>query len=157
MGLRTHPTGGYRAYKKIDGVEYQFYSRDYNEAKEKQEYFEQLASLKAKQVFSACGRLKGCRLNIYRRKGRPAIIIGRVATGPFRAQKTLEIRYKGNFEVVWKFIKQEWKKAYKLTSGDMSDYRIEIKEANRLYIYDLGKLESELEGNYFSDNLILDT
>lgn len=144
MAVTSHPSGGYRAYKKIAGKEYQYYSYCFDDANKKQVEFDALSQLKPKTVFSSCGRLKGCRINIYRRKGRNPIIIGRIATGPFRNQKSWEIRYTGNFEILWRGIKRDWKEAYKLNSRDMVDYADLISLAKRLYIKDLFKCETEV-------------
>ncbi|TNC80213.1 MAG: hypothetical protein C9356_14900 [Oleiphilus sp.] len=145
MALHPHPTGGYRAYKKIGGKEFQYYSRDLASAEKKQAEFEALSKLRGRPVFSSCGRMKGCRITLYKREGREPVIIGKVATGPFRQQRVVETRYNGCFSELWCWLKETWKEAYQLTSKDVAHYGDALRAAKRLYIRDLGLLEEQLK------------
>ncbi len=139
-----HKTGGYRAYKKIAGREFQFYSRNQEEANRMQEKYDELAALKAKKVFSKCGRLLGFRFKLYTRADRKPRIIMRVQVGAFRNQKITEWRYGGTFEENWLRIKSTWAEFHALHKVDVVGYAEELKIAKKLYIQDVGALEEKL-------------
>lgn len=138
MSVLPHPTGGYRAYKKINGKEFQFYSFNKAEADKKQEYFNALSSLKSKNVFSGCGRLCGFRVRKDRRPERNGSISMVMQT----KLRKKEYKYKSNFELFWKTTKDLWKENYDLTSADMKSYSVQLKTAKRIYIADLSAFET---------------
>ncbi len=140
-----HKTGGFRAYKKIGGREFQFYSKDKAEADIKQAEFGKLAALKPKQAFSTCGRLKGFRINLRKKKDRAPYIFVKKQVGKFRNQQTKEWVYSGRFEDEWGKIKTLWAEAHALLPSDLADYSARIRAAKRLYIKDVAVCEAELK------------
>lgn len=144
MAVNKHPFGGYRAYKKINGREYQFYSRDRTVAEKKQKELDSLSALKSKKVFSKCGRFKGVRINLIIRDGRKPKIVACVQVGPYRKQTKKEYVYKGIFEDMWKWIISQWKYYYSLYPQDVIDYYDQIKKAKIIYISDLSLKEEHL-------------
>lgn len=143
---KSHPTGKYRAYKKINGKEYQFYSKNKVEADREQERLERMASLAPRRVFALCGRLIGFRVMVRRRQNRSPCIymqkrIGRQTSPSERGQFT----YDQSFEEMWLWAKKEWKAYYALTARDMAEYSHQLKAAKRLYMSDVGKAEETLK------------
>lgn len=139
-----HKTGGYRAYKKIRGREFQFYSRDKKEADKKQKEFNQLSALAKKPPFSTCGRLLGFRIRICTKKGRKPYMAVIMQIGPYHQQRKRQWKYDGKFEKNWQQMKQLWIEEHNLLPCDIADYSKEIRQAKRLYIEDAGRLEEEL-------------
>ncbi len=133
MACKPHPTGGYRAYKKINGKEHQYYSRSKQEAEKKQKEFDALASLKPKRVFDISGRLVGCKIFRHHNGG----INMNIQLKGLHKSKSLGA-YK--FETVWGWTKEHWKHHHQLTPADIADYTKELKRAKRIYLNDLSKL-----------------
>ncbi|GAB2189976.1 hypothetical protein [Sessilibacter sp. MAH2] len=133
MACRPHPTGGHRAYKKINGVEVQIYSRDRKIAEAKQRELDALAALKPTRVFSNCGRLIGFRIRQHRNGG----INMEMQLKNHRGTKSLSAN---SFETVWKWVRDNWKTGHNLTSGDVASYTTELKSAKRIYLQDLAKI-----------------
>lgn len=140
-----HKTGGYRAYKSIAGRVFQYYSRDQEEADRVQAKYESMAALSKKTPFAKCGRLSGVRFAVYRRSGRMPQIIVRVQIGPFRNQKTKQWNYRGKFEDNWKKMRQIWAELQGIQKIDLTQYQNDLKQAKKLYIHDVGKLEDMLK------------
>lgn len=145
MSASLHPSGLYRAYKKINGKEYQIYRDTQQEADIEQEKLEVKSrlynSLKGKKVFAKCGRLHGYSIVKERR-------IGRIPTISWQRQLKIRDgypcksrRYYGNFEIFWLEIKRDWAKFNELTPADLADYKHAIKMAKILYMQDVFKLE----------------
>lgn len=130
-----HKTGGFRAYKKIAGREYQFYSKDQEIANKKQAELDALSSLKPARVFSTCGRMIGFRVKYRNRPDRRSRIYISVqvknAVGRIRNEWPID-----DFEQGFRRLKKEWAAAHALLKEDIIDYRQEIKQAKRLYIQD---------------------
>jgi len=147
MAVHPHKTGGYRAYKKIHGIEYQFYSLDEHEAQEKQHEFENKSkianSLKAQSIFAKCGRLIGARFYLDNRPSRKTTIKIRAQFSFNGKQRTTEKTYSGLFEPCWLHAYNAWRKHFNLTAKDVLDYKMELSQAKRLYIQDVGQLESK--------------
>jgi hypothetical protein len=144
MGALPHKTGGFRAYKKVGGHEFQYYSRNKLKADKKQGEYNQLSGLNSKNVFAPCGRLVGFRIRLRKRKGRTPYILVRKAVGPFREQEIEEWKYSGCFEYEWEKIKKAWAESHSLLPSDIIDYIDRIKVAKRLYINDVAASELKL-------------
>ncbi len=144
MGALPHKTGGYRAYKKIKGREFQFYFRDQASAEKKQAELDALASLAGKSPFSKCGRLLGVRIHLRNREGRKPYIMIKIQIGPHKNQYKKEWKYTGSFEENWTRIKSKWMELHSLSKRDLADYGPELKAAKRLYIQDVAKHEQQL-------------
>lgn len=141
---RLHSSGLYRAYKKINGKEYQFYFKKKLDADNKQKELNSLSKLVPKNPFSSCGRLIGFRLRLRRRKGRKPCIIVRMQVGVSGNQTQAEIRYQDSFEKLWSIMRMKWIEAHSLLPHDVSGYRAELKTAKRIYMQDLSELEDQL-------------
>lgn len=144
MGALPHKTGGYRAYKKINGREFQFYFRDQTSAEKKQMELDALASLAGKSPFSKCGRLLGFRIHLRQRAGRKPYIMVKVQVGPHKNQYKKEWKYRGSFEENWAAMKTKWMELHGLSKRDVADYAKELKAAKRLYIQDVAEHEKTL-------------
>lgn len=145
MSVRQYSSELWRAYKKINGKEYQEYFSCYDEAQKRQNELDALSNLTPRRVFSTCGRLRGVRISARFRKGRKPAIIARVGIGPFRKQMLAEKRYHGDFEELWSWIKVQWKRGHELMSQDAASYSKELLRAKHLYIQDVVKAEKSLE------------
>ncbi len=133
MACRPHPTGGHRAYKKINGVEVQVYSRDKSVAEAKQKELDALAALKPARVFSKSGRLVGFRIRKHHNGG----INMEMQLKKKRGTKSLS---SNTFEEVWQWTKENWKFGHDLTTPDVASYSNELKTAKRLYLDDLADI-----------------
>lgn len=138
MALLPHSTGTYRAYKKINGKEYQFYFTDLNEAERKQAELDSLAKLNPKPSFRKSGHIVGFRLRKDRRPGRGAISM-KIQKKDFHK----EYKYNGNFNEFWKRTIELWKEINGVTKEDVAGYRKELREAKRVYMKEIGLLEAE--------------
>ncbi|MDX1451113.1 MAG: hypothetical protein R3183_01060 [Oleiphilaceae bacterium] len=143
-GALPHKTGGYRAYKKINGREFQFYFRDKASADKKQEELNALASLASKPPFSKCGRLLGFRIHLRNRAGRKPYIMVKVQIGPQNQQFKKDWKYTGLFEDNWTKMKSLWMELHNLSLRNTAEYAKELKAAKRLYMADVAKYEKEL-------------
>lgn len=141
----AHKSGGYRAYKKIAGREFQFYSKDREEANRMQQKFESLAALNVKKPFSKCGRLLGFRFHLSIRPGKSPYIGVRVQVGPFRNQTRRQWKYSGSFEENWQRMRETWAELHGLQKLDVAAYTQDLKAAKRLYIQDASKFEEQLK------------
>jgi hypothetical protein len=144
MAVNIHPTGGHRAYKKIHGIEHQFYSFNEDEAHEKQREFEaksRLANaLKAKNMFAKCGRLIGLRVRKYKKTNKITFQLQVSVNGK---QKKIESLYKLGFEAEWcKYLKL-WQKHFGLSAVDLLDDKKQLIIAKRLYMQDVFNLETK--------------
>lgn len=150
MAVHPHPTGRYRAYRKVNGVEYQEYYRTKEEADKAQARLDKMAdefyALQASKVFSDCGRLINFRFYTRHREGRESAIImnfQRKADGKLIGSN--ELRYKGNFEALWRETLEKWKEVNGLLPQDIAHYLPQIKKAKRLYLQDLSERLEQLE------------
>jgi hypothetical protein len=157
MAVHKHTTGGFRAYKKINGIEYQFYSVDENEANEKQRVLEtksRLAnSLKSTRLFSACGRLIGVRVYEDKRPSKKWSIKMMVQLTVNGKQFRKEKKYQGSFEPLWQHALTQWRSNLKLTLVDIFEYKVELSKAKRLYIHDVGTIEDKIQSLVQQNNL----
>ena len=142
MAVTTHPTGGYRAYKKINGFEHQYYFRRLSDAERKQRDLEALASLKPSVKFAKCGRLHGIRIYCRARKGRRKYVFASVQISPYPKR---ELLYSGCFEDFWKDILRTWRECRSLTSADIAGYSKELRVAKRLYLSDFSEADEKLD------------
>lgn len=133
MACKPHPTGGWRAYKKISGREYQYYSRNKKDAEKKQRELDSLAQLKPKRVFDTKGRLIGFKIKHHHRGG----IDMNMQLKGVKKSKRLTVH---PFETVWRWTLKHWKELNELTTADIAAYTIELKTAKRIYLNDLSKL-----------------
>ncbi|CAA0078541.1 Uncharacterised protein [BD1-7 clade bacterium] len=144
MAAHSHPTGRYRAYKKINGREHQFYFRTLEEAQAKQKELDSMARLKPKKVFADCGRLVGFRFYRHKRNGHVAM---RVQVRIKGKDHRTEYVWRDSFEALWNKTIDLWSSLHGLHSTDLRDYREKIRDAKRIYLRDLAELESlELAG-----------
>jgi len=147
MAVHPHKTGGYRAYKKIHGVEHQFYSLDENIALQKQQELDQKSklakSLKAKPMFAKCGRLIGARIYLDNRPSKKTTIKMRVQLSINGKQRHSEKTYLGLFEPCWLHAFEAWRNHYNLTPQDVLDHKKQLVRAKQLYIQDVSRLEQK--------------
>lgn len=145
MAVHPHKTGGFRAYKKIHGIEHQFYSLDESKAQQKQDEFEKKSklahSLKANALFARCGRLIGARVYLDRRPSKKTTIKMRVQLSVNGKQRTREKTYSGKFEPCWQHALEVWRGHFNLTTQDIIEHKQELMKAKQLYINDVSKLE----------------
>lgn len=143
MAVNKHPTGGYRAYKKIFGVEHQFYTLDKHEAEKIQSNLDNKSnvaySFKSPTLFSRCGRLVGLRVRAYKKTYKPTFQLQVTVNGK---QKKTEVLFKDSFEVMWKQFFKLWREHFNLLIVDTLDYKEEIKKAKRLYMQDVYALDN---------------
>lgn len=145
MAVNEHKTGGYRAYRQINGVVHQLYSQDKSEADARQADLDKKAiitkSLKAPNLFRKCGRLVYLSITKYKKTNRPVFQFQPLIDGK---QKKTERFIKGKFESSWFEFYKLWKENFGLTTRDALDYKLEIKAAKNLYISDLHKIKSTI-------------
>jgi hypothetical protein len=146
MAVHKHSIGGFRAYKKINGVEYQLYSFDENEALKMQADLDAkskiMSSLKSPKLFSKCGRLIGLRVRQYKKTNRSMFQLQVSADGK---QKKTERIYKNSFEFMWKMFITFWREHFNLSVVDVREYKVEMKKAKRLYMQDIYNFENKLK------------
>ena len=140
MSVTVHPIGGFRAYKKINKVEHQFYSFDKCEADAKQAEFELLAneaiSNAPKKLFSEDGRFIGFRINCcFRRERRTCIEIRQQITGVSGLVRQ-QTSYK-TIELMWQWIREQWVTFHDLSVDELIRFSNEIKRAKALYEADV--------------------
>ncbi len=139
MAAHAHPTGRFRAYKKINGREHQFYFKTLEEAEAKQAELDRMSRLKPKKVFSDCGRLIGFRFYRHRRNGSISM---RVQVRINGKDHRTEYVWRGSFEELWAKTVDLWAKLHDLHSTDLRDYLPQVRGAKRLYLRDLAELEA---------------
>jgi hypothetical protein len=143
MAIQQHKTGGFRAYKKIGGVEYQLYSFDRKAAINLQAMLDkksQIAkSLRMPKLFSTCGRLVGLRVRTYKKTNKPTFQLQFSVNGK---QKKIERQYKGSFENNWKIFLKLWRDSFNLSALEITEFKSEIIYAKRLYMQDISKIEN---------------
>lgn len=140
MASLPHKTGRYRAYKKIQGREYQQYFHTQEEADAAQRKLDALASLKPDKAFNEDGSMVGVTLRLRRRTGRPARITMRIQLNG--QQK--EVTYTGAFEGFWKEVMANWKALRGLHQVSYAGYATDIRQAKRFYIQALSELEGAI-------------
>lgn len=145
MAVHPHPTGGFRAYKRINGFEYQVYERELEKAQQAQTRLDALAKLSSSPAIAKCNRLLGCRLRLISRADRAPYIAMRIVRQNGLKRTYKDIRYKGQFEPFWKLVLEHWKSIYEISREDARDLFDEIKRAKSLYLSDLGKLEEQMK------------
>lgn len=138
MALLPHKSGCWRAYRKINGKEYQFYSKDYKIAKTKQEYFDSIAQLHTRNIFNTSGRLSGVGIAKNRNKLYLKMEITRSNT-KFRKTFSLESR---SLRQAFKEMIPYLKEARGLIS--MHEYASQVKMALSLYQSDIDAYHKSL-------------
>lgn len=138
MGALPHPTGQFRAYKKINGVEYQHYFPTLEEAQTKQQNLDTLSSLNPPKHFWNSGAMRGLSIRQDSRPGRNNALSFCLQCMGIRR----DITYRGNFEKTWKEAKNEWKRLRGLSPADMVCYKEELKSAKQFYMQRVGELEA---------------
>ena len=130
MAVNKHPTGGFRAYKKIFGVEYQLYSFDENHARKLQEELnirsDIAKSLKGTKLFSRCGRLVGLRVRMYKKTNKPMFQLQYSVNGK---QKKIERMCKQSFETMWKLFLGLWRESLNLSVRDTIECKEQMTKA----------------------------
>lgn len=144
MGVHKHETGGYRAYKKINGKEYQFYSFDEIECNNKQIEFDQLALTTAKvTLFNKNGRFNGFSIGLIIRKNAKPYISARkqiVKRGELhKEEKTIKNTHDS---IAW--ILESWSEYYDLNHKQLMDFSYKIKLAKALYLLDIIKAQEKI-------------
>lgn len=148
MGVHKHESGGFRAYKKINGVEHQFYSYDESECDTKQLEYDALAVKTAKRkgpsLFNKSGRLSGFTIAAQIRKNRtPWIDAKKQITKEGEIQRD-QITVKNiNDAVAW--LVKEWVEFHQLTADQLIKLSGEIKVAKALYLADISKANLKIE------------
>lgn len=144
MLVKKHPTGGYRAYKKIGRVEHQLYSNDVVEANTMQAELDAKsnlhASLKPQKLFSKCGRLVHLRVRKYKKTNKPTFQL-QVLKGS-KQVKTEKI-YKGCFNSSWKVFFKLWRVHFGLSMIDVFEEKERFITAKRLYMKDIYNIENQ--------------
>lgn len=136
MAVQQHPSGLHKAYKKINGFEYQYYYKHKSSADKKQRELDALAALKPKKVFANDGRLLGFRIKAHYRYGHLAMCMQLTVEGK---RKTKQITCNQAFETVWKQTKRWWREHHELDQDCFKTYAKELKAAKRLYLNDLSR------------------
>jgi hypothetical protein len=143
MAIHQHQTGGFRAYKKIGGVEYQLYSFDLKEAVSLQDMLEKKSriakSLRMPKLFSVCGRLVGLRVRTYKKTNKPTFQLQFAIDGK---QKKIEHLYKGDFENNWKIFLKLWRDHFTISVHEIIEFKEKIVKAKRLYMQDISNVEN---------------
>lgn len=145
MSARLHSPGLYRAYKKINGKEYQVYFKTQKEADKEQKKLEDKShlynSLLGKKVFRKCGRLWGYSIRLEHRPKRKTAIHWQRQLRRREGYVTKQRTYRGNFARFWQEIKKDWIDFNELTPADLAGYKSRLKEARMMYMQDIVKLE----------------
>ncbi|WP_440874279.1 hypothetical protein [Thalassotalea sp. PLHSN55] len=146
MAVHPHATGGYRAYKKINGIEYQLYAKDENKALALQSQLDkkkrELSSLRSPQYFCPNDKLTGIGIRYLTAKKSIVLIAQFTVNGKqVKRQKT----YKGRFEQLWQFAIAQWRAHFNIDTQDYIDMTPQIKKAKRQYIQELGLLEERIK------------
>lgn len=140
MAVQQHPSGLHKAYKKINGFEYQDYFAKESDADKRQRELDALAALKPKKVFTTNGRLLGFHIKAHHRYGHVAMCMQLVVDGK---RKTKQITCNQSFERVWRQTKTWWRQYHGLDIDCFKTYAQELKQAKRLYLSDLRGKENE--------------
>ena len=148
MGVTLHKHGKYRAYKKINCKEYQFYFSDKKEADRKQIELDELAlntpiPLKAR-LFNKDGRFIGFRVSLYKRKGRKQSIIAKQQITGVNGIVRDSMTHQTN-ELTWRWIKTRWLNFHNLHVDKLIELSDEIKLARALYESDIIKYKIEIK------------
>lgn len=145
MSVTIHETGGYRAYKKINGKEYQFYSHDIKECDVKQIEFDLLAfKFKKSKLFNKKGTLTGFTICAVLRKGRaPSIVAKKQITGKNGIERE-ELKVTNVTDAI------AWMLAifvdfHHLKSEQLIKLSSEIKLAKSIYLVDINKAKLKIE------------
>lgn len=148
MGVTLHKHGQYRAYKKINCKEYQFYFADKNEADKKQAELDELAlnTLKPlkERLFNKDGRFIGFRVSLYKRKGRMQSIVAKQQITGSNGIERDSMTHQTN-ELTWSWIKSRWVKFHNLHVDKLIELSNEIKLAKALYESDIVKCKIEIK------------
>lgn len=148
MAVNEHPIGGFRAYKKINGVEHQFYSFERNEADLKQEEFDNLAAEAINnaptKLFSKTGRFVGFSINaVFRKKRTPKIIVQMQIKKEGQLTRKM-ITHRTN-ELTWRWIRREWKDFYEVSIDERIALQNKINLAKSLYEADISTAKIKIE------------
>ncbi len=145
MAVHAHATGGFRAYKKINGIEYQLYAKDESKALALQHKLDkkkvEFSSLRSRQYFCPKDKLTGIGVRYLTAKKSIVLIAQYTVNGKqVKKQKT----YQGQFEQLWQFAIKQWREYFNINTHDYVEMMPQIKKAKRQYIQELGQLESRL-------------
>ncbi|WP_299075472.1 hypothetical protein [uncultured Paraglaciecola sp.] len=138
MAVTEYAPGKFRAYKKIRGRERQFYFASRCLAEKKQAELDSFARLLSRPVFSRCGRLKGFRVKIDRRRNTICVRVQILSEG---RRVDTSIAYNGDFSCLWSDVYAAWKRLHQLNSRDAASYAEKVKDAKRLYFNDVIRSE----------------
>jgi hypothetical protein len=145
MAVNKHPSGGFRAYKKINGITHQRYSFDQRFAQKMQDELDAKSravnALKGRSIFHADGRLIGLRVRDYKKTNRATFQLQVLVDGK---QKKTERFFKSSFEVTWKIFFTLWREHYSLSMTDIISYKEKITKAKRLYMQDVYNLDQKI-------------
>lgn len=143
--MHKHQTGGYRAYKQINGKVYQHYSFDEQTALKMQSDLNAKSkvvnSLKPPNLCSKCGRLIGLRVRKYKKTDKLVFQLQVTVDGK---QKKTERLYKEKFDCVWSVIFKLWRLHFGLSVKDGIDLKEQIAKAKRLYMQDIFNFQNNV-------------
>ncbi len=150
MAVHKHPTGGYRAYKKINHIPHVFYSHDPQEAAVKQAEFDAKAALNPRKLLKKTGRLIGFTLRITRRKNRTPKINVHQHLQHKNELVRIQIVYTSPV-VMWQQILTRFITFHNLSEDTLQTLNHKILRAKALYFADLYRLLDELseQGDIF--------
>ena len=144
MAVNKHPSGGFRAYKQINGVIHQLYSFDECYIQKIQDELEAkskvMSALKGPSMFHADGRLIGLRVRSYKKTNRPTFQLQVPIDGK---QKKTEHFFKASFEQTWTLFFKLWREHFTLSMTDTISYKAEVTKAKRLYMQDVYTIENK--------------
>ena len=137
--------GRYRAYRKVNNVEYQIYCDTKEEGNIAQAKLDKrvapLIALTPKVLFGKEGNLLGYRVRLIQRPLRPArIIIYKQIQLQFE-KVSREFVYKDDFESLWREVYNDWKLHWELLPQDVNCLRKQIKLAKQHYIAQIAECE----------------
>ena len=145
MALHEVLHGRYRAYRKVNKVEYQVYCDTEEEGIIEQAKLDakaaELIALTPRMLFGKEGNLLGYRVRLMQRPLRPArIIIYKQIQLQFE-KVSREFVYKDDFELLWREAYNDWKLHWELLPQDINCLRKEIKLAKQHYIQQVSECE----------------
>ena len=129
MSALPHSTGRYRAYKKINGVEFQHYFSSQSKADTKQEELELLSKLAHKTRFRANGSMIGVSFKVERRAGRKKTISVCLNID----KNSRQLVFKDSFDKTWGRTIRGWSEMAQLHSRDIIEYREQLRVAKAYY------------------------
>ena len=148
MAVHKHESGGFRAYKKIHGIEHQIYSRDESEAHSQQAKLEEMAQraieIAPQKIFHKNGKFYGFSIGKVIRKNREPCIYARMQLQKKGEKFRKEFRHQ-TIELTWAWIRREWKDFYELSVDERIALQDEISIAKSLYEVEIKRAVIELK------------